>query len=221
MAHLLAPPRLPAQLRLDAESRIQTGKAPATQGWTPGADALTLLYSLASDPASAPDALKLLHELQVHQVELDLQHEQMEHNQRELEGELSRYRALYESAPAAYFVVNPQGRILDSNPVGERLIGVEPEHLAGTPLQQVAAVEDRAAVAALLQRTQSPRTVGNCTVRAAAITNQGVSGAKRRLCLVARVTPGIAGWLVMVIEMGDEAGYEADHEDNGGQAPNA
>lgn len=217
MAHPLSTLRLPAQLRLDAESRIQTGKAPATQGWTPGADALTLLYHLASDPASAPDALKLLHELQVHQVELDLQHEQMEYNQRELEGELSRYRALYESAPAAYFVVNPQGRILDSNPVGERLIGVEPEHLAGTPLEQIAAVEDRATVTSLLQRTQSLRAVGNCTVRAAAVTGTNSSSAGRQLCLVARVTPGIEGWLVMVIEKGQEIGNE-HNEDN---APDA
>lgn len=202
MANLLATARPPAELRLVAESRIQSGKAPATQGWTSGADALTLLYSLASDPASAPDALKLLHELQVHQVELDLQHEQMEYNQRELEGELSRYKALYESAPAAYFVVNPQGRIIDGNPAGERLMEVEPENLAGTLLEQVAALQDRPAVAALLQKTQLPKTVASCTVRAAA-ANTDARGESRRLCLVARVTPGIAGWLVMAIETDD------------------
>ncbi len=196
MASPLAESSLQAQLRLDAEARIQRGLAPASQGWTPGAEALTLLYGLASDPSSAGDALKLLHELQVHQVELDLQHEQMQHNQHELEGELSRYRALYESAPAAYFVVNPEGKVTEGNHAGLRLMGVAPEHLAGCLLERLAAPEHRPAVAGLLQRTGPGAMTGRCTVRAAGAPD----GAARGLCLLARVTPGIAGWLVLAIE---------------------
>ena len=67
-----------AQLRVDAEDRLEHGTAPPTRGWPTGSEALRLLHSLASAPASASEALKLLHELQVHQVELDLQREQME-----------------------------------------------------------------------------------------------------------------------------------------------
>src|SRR5690606_2737816 len=86
-------------LRLDAEARLKEGSAPSAKVWSTGANALSLLYTLASSPASADDALKLLHELQVHQVELDLLHEQVDNTQRELAEELARYKAFYESAP--------------------------------------------------------------------------------------------------------------------------
>jgi len=41
--------------------------------------AFGVLYELASSPSTAPDALALLHELQVHQVEVDLQDEELRH----------------------------------------------------------------------------------------------------------------------------------------------
>jgi hypothetical protein len=87
--HVVDPSKL-SELRQHAESRLQEGEAPKTLGWSSSAQALSLLHRLASDPASAADALKLLHELQVHQVELDLQHEQMEQQLLELSGALSR-----------------------------------------------------------------------------------------------------------------------------------
>ncbi len=91
-----------ARLRERAEARLKAGSAPPTRGWPTGVGTLQLLHELASTPESAVDALKLLHELQVHQVELDLQHEQIEITQRELAEDLARYQALYELAPLAY-----------------------------------------------------------------------------------------------------------------------
>ena len=41
------------RLRLDAETRLQAGLAPATQGWSTGAAALTLLHKLASPTVPA------------------------------------------------------------------------------------------------------------------------------------------------------------------------
>ena len=72
------------KLRQSAVERLVKGIAPATRGSSLGTEALTLLHGLASTPQTASDALKLLHELQVHQVELDLQHEQAEQECRQL-----------------------------------------------------------------------------------------------------------------------------------------
>jgi hypothetical protein len=48
-------------------------------------DAFRVLFELASSPDTAGDALALLHELQVHQVELDMQTEELMHSRAELE----------------------------------------------------------------------------------------------------------------------------------------
>jgi len=102
-------------LRKHAEDRIKAGNAPRTRGSPTGAQALTLLHSLASAPGSASDALKLLHELQVHQVELDLQHEQAEDDRRQLAQDLENFAALFELAPFAYLRLDPEGRVIAAN----------------------------------------------------------------------------------------------------------
>jgi PAS domain-containing protein len=84
-----------------------------------------LLYRLSSDPASASDALKLLHELQTHQVELDLQHAQLLESENELHAQLAHYRALYEQAPIGYLVLEGDGRILQSNRAAAELLGLD------------------------------------------------------------------------------------------------
>jgi len=106
------------QLRTVAEDRLKSGTAPFTKGWPSSAQTLALLHSLASDPAKATDALKLLHELQVHQVELDLQHEQMEQERLLYAQSLEAYIELFESAPCAYLTLDLEGRLLDASRAG-------------------------------------------------------------------------------------------------------
>ncbi|MEQ8206462.1 MAG: PAS domain S-box protein, partial [Woeseia sp.] len=97
---------------------MKTGTAPKSSGSAVGKDALTLLHRLSSDPASAGDALKLLHELQVHQVELDLQMGQIEANEHELTESLALFQSLYDLAPFAYFLVDREGNIAETNSAG-------------------------------------------------------------------------------------------------------
>ena len=76
---------------------------------------------------------KLVQELQIHQVELDLQNEELRRSQGETEAALAKYADLYDSAPIGYFTFNPQGIILEANLTGVRLLGVERGSLMGTP----------------------------------------------------------------------------------------
>jgi PAS domain S-box-containing protein len=140
-----------AQLRLDAEKRLQQGSAPPTRGWTVGADALTLLYRLASTPDTAADALKLLSELQTYQVELDLQHAQFEADQQELSQVLSHYRTLYDFAPVGYLVVGLDGQVLEGNRAGAELLGSGPGGPAGQPIAPFFTQESRPAVLGLVE----------------------------------------------------------------------
>lgn len=103
------------KLRKSAEDRIDTGTAPFTRGWPTGVQALALLHNLAAAPETASNALKVLHELQVHQVELDLQHEQAEQECQQLTEELTEYATLFDLAPFAYLVLEPEGRVIAAN----------------------------------------------------------------------------------------------------------
>lgn len=140
-----------SQLRLDAETRLSTGRAPPTNGWTLNPDTLSLLYRLASNPDTASDGLKLLHELQTHQVELDLQQAQMEANARESAEVLDHYRALFEAAPVGYLVVAEDGRIREANPTASRLLGMESGVLESCTLDTVLGTRSQPAFSGLME----------------------------------------------------------------------
>lgn len=100
------------KLRERAEQQLEKGTAPTMREWHVGTPALKLLHGLASAPQTASDALKLLHELQVHQVELDLQHEQAEQERRQHTEDLAHCTALFDFAPFACLSLNAKGVVM-------------------------------------------------------------------------------------------------------------
>jgi len=93
-----------------------------------------VLHELASSPSTAADALALLHELQVHQVELDLQAEELRASRLELEAALRRQIQLYESAPVGCFTIDLGGALRELNLAGAALLGCERDALLGQSL---------------------------------------------------------------------------------------
>jgi PAS domain S-box-containing protein len=75
------------------------------------------------------DIKKLIHELQVHQIELEMQNEELRKAQVELEESRTRYFDLYDLAPIGYFTFNRKGMIVEVNLTGADLLGVERRHL--------------------------------------------------------------------------------------------
>ena len=120
-----AQPSLSAQLRVNAEALIKSGTAPTTHIPSAGTQALTLLHNMASAPASASDALKLLHELQVHQVELDLQHEQADHDRCQLEEAQAHYFALFDMAPFGYLTIGGHDHVMEANRMACTWLGIK------------------------------------------------------------------------------------------------
>lgn len=160
-------PRGHERLRADAEERLRQGSAPPTRGWTLSADALELLHRLASTPDSAGEALKLLHELQTHQVELDLQYGQLEANEQELVQERDRYKTLFDFAPTGYFTLGLDGRVTEANLAGAELLGVARDSLVGHTVTSFLAPESRPTVADLLKELAAGRGHASCEVRCA------------------------------------------------------
>jgi len=85
---------------------------------------------------SVPDTQSLVHELQVHQIELELQNEELRNAQFLLEEARSKYFDLYEFAPVGYFTLDKKGLILDANLKGANLLGLEKSILRRTPFSR-------------------------------------------------------------------------------------
>ena len=175
----------PAPLRHVAEERLRDGvPPPAHGGWTAGVDALNVLHNLAGSPESAGDALKLLHELQVHQVELAMQHEQMEQSRAEVAESLERYIERFDFAPVGYFTVEPDGRIVEGNLAGADLFAVDRADLPGRSIESLVAADSRAALRAVLGRLRKDGPSEACEVCA-----EQAGGPRCRLQVVGKAAP--------------------------------
>ncbi|MEI6530868.1 MAG: PAS domain S-box protein [bacterium] len=71
----------------------------------------------------------LLHELQVHQIELEMQNEELRSAQLAQEESYNRYAELYNIAPIGYFILSRHGRIASANLTGAALLGVPRKEL--------------------------------------------------------------------------------------------
>jgi PAS domain S-box-containing protein len=79
---------------------------------------------------------------------------QLQAAQAELETERARYRDLFESAPEAYLVTDPAGRIIEANRAAERLLNKERSELLGTPLSDQLAGHEREPLEMMLARLE-------------------------------------------------------------------
>lgn len=126
------PERL-AALRSRAASRL-TGIATAQGAASSASDALSVLHALASSPDTAADALALLHELQVHQVELDLQAQELRDSRAALESDLRRYVELYERQPVASFTIDARLVVHELNRTAGSMLGIDRDDALGQAL---------------------------------------------------------------------------------------
>jgi len=81
---------------------------------------------------SPEEAQALIHELQVHRIELEIQNEELRRTQERLAVAHDRYLDLYDFAPIGYVTVDTDGDILQANLTCERLLGLKRQALATT-----------------------------------------------------------------------------------------
>jgi PAS domain-containing protein len=161
--HAIEPERS-VDLRSRAASRL-TGPA-ATKGSTAiAADALTVLHTLASSPETASDALTLLHELQVHQVELDLQTQELRESRAELESALRRQIELYDYQPVGCFTVNPKLVLHELNRTGADMLGIGRDDAFGLPLDAFFSTESARRFRLAISRLDTSMGRPSCFLR--------------------------------------------------------
>jgi PAS domain S-box-containing protein len=117
-------PRKRSPLRRRAEARLRTKLEPGRKKWP-------------------EDAAKLVHELEVHRVELELQNEELRRAQGEIERSRIRYADLYDFAPVAYITLDRNGLIQEANLKAAELLGVPRANLIKTPFSLYVAQPSR------------------------------------------------------------------------------
>jgi diguanylate cyclase (GGDEF)-like protein/PAS domain S-box-containing protein len=115
-----------AELRRRAETKLSERKRKA-----------------AHPAATESDSRRLVHELEVHQVELEMQNEELRRVQEELEESRAKYFDLYDLAPVGYLLLGAQGLILEANLTAARLIGVEKDRLVKKLMTRFIVKEDQ------------------------------------------------------------------------------
>jgi PAS domain S-box-containing protein len=151
----------PRDLRLRAVARL-SGPSGSHAGRLDMSAALAVIYKLASSSSSAPEALALLHELQVHQVEVDLQDEELRRTRAELEATLVRQLQLYDFAPAGCCTVDQRTVLREVNLTAAGMLGSERDQLLGQRLDSFLTPHSARALQEMLTRLRdgTPMTVG-------------------------------------------------------------
>jgi PAS domain-containing protein len=142
-------------LRMRAASRLAERAGPNAAPADPFSG-LRALYDLASTPATAERALAMLHELQVHQIEIDLQDEELRRSRHELEVALVKQEQLFNYLPVACLVMDADTAVLASNRAAAQLLASGDATVSGQRLDGLLAAGSAERLRALLP------TLGPC-----------------------------------------------------------
>lgn len=123
---------------------------------------------------SAPDVelRRLVHELSVHQLELEMQNEELQRTaenlaaaRMELQKGLERFKDLYDFAPVGYLTMTRDNRIAEANLTAASLLGIERSCLKGAHFTSFITAEDLPVFNALIVRLFNDQKPKNCQVR--------------------------------------------------------
>ena len=108
-----------------------------------GADGVREHEAEIRESLSPEEARRGPHELRVHQIELEMQNEELCRAQAELDAARARYLDLYDLAPVGYCTVSEKGMILEANLTAADLLGVAVGALVNKPITQFILKEDQ------------------------------------------------------------------------------
>jgi len=122
------------ELRRQAEKRLQKSK-----------------QDIAT-PVTPEEAYRLIQELEIHQIELEMQNEELQQARSELERTLVEYTDLYDFAPVGYFTLDQSGVIINVNLTGSRMLGLERSRISNQNFERFITTEHRPDFSAFLKK---------------------------------------------------------------------
>ncbi len=103
------------------------------------------------DRDSEPGLLRLIHELEVHQVEIELQNEELRQAEEKARRAREKFSALYDYAPMGYFTMTREGILKDLNFSAAEMLSDKREHLKNQCFQDYVSAETRSLLKDFLQ----------------------------------------------------------------------
>ncbi len=126
----------------------------------------------AALPATEAETQRLIHELEVHQIELEMQNEALMQSRAELEAAYRQFSNLYDFAPVGYFTLARDGTIHDANLAGANLLGLDRGKLIRRRFGVFVSVESRPVFSAFLEKLKSGEEKETCELALLKIGNE-------------------------------------------------
>ncbi len=120
------------------------------------------------------DLQRLIHDLGVHQIELEIQNEELQSARLETEDALARYTELFDFAPIGYATLDVQGGILQVNHAAGQILRRERSRLTGRPFADYVTVDHRDAVKRLLAAATDVAGAHACEARILTLNGEWV-----------------------------------------------
>jgi PAS domain-containing protein len=133
-------------LRMKAEELVRKGK-------------ITPRTAMVKD-----DGKRLLHELQVHQIELEMQNEELRQAYQVAEEALKNYTLVYDFAPMGYFILDRKGTICELNFTGAEILGDKRSSLLESNYKLFVKEGDRTKFTDYLGKIFKSKTKTSCTL---------------------------------------------------------
>lgn len=111
-----------------------------------------------TEPATPEEMRRLIQELEVHQIELEMQNDELQQARLELEKSLTRYTDLYDFAPVGYITLDQNGVILNVNLTGSRMLGIERSRIVNQHLENFIVASSRTVFSFFLKKVFQNRT---------------------------------------------------------------
>ena len=141
---------------------------------------------------SPQEMLRIFQELQVHEIELEMQQDELARSKNELEASLSNYTELYDFAPSGYLTLQHDSNILSANLTATKILAVDRSRLQGMHFKQFVNSEDYQVIDALLDKVFTKRVSANCEVELVAYTEEPSKLYQPPSCRTVRIDAAIS-----------------------------
>lgn len=125
---------------------------------------LKVIHQKESIPKGEAEMQKLVHELQVHQIELDLQNEELRQAYETAETALKKYTMLFDLSPMGYFTIDQEGTICDLNFTGADILKEKRFSLIGSSFKLFISTDSLPIFNNLLRKIYTSNAKESCEI---------------------------------------------------------